>query len=145
VARVEIVFEGPVLFRHELDVRVSDLNYGNHLGHDALVGLLHEARVRFLGRCGLHELDVAGASMVMASLAVRYRAEAHLGERLSVEVAAGDVSSRLVELRYRVRSLDRDRIVADASTVMACLDPATGRVITVPAVLRDALTGRAEV
>jgi hypothetical protein len=37
-------------FRTTLTVRVTDLNYGNHLGNDALLGLLHEARV---SRCAL--------------------------------------------------------------------------------------------
>ncbi len=145
MARIDIPFDGPVLFRHPIEVRVSDLNYGNHLGHDSLVSLLHEARVRYLDSLGMHESDVDGTAMVIAALAVRYRAEARLGERLSVEIAAGDLSSRMVELCYRVRSLDHDRVVADASTALVCVDPAAGRAVSVPARLHDALTGRAEV
>ena len=29
-------------------VRIADINYGNHLGHDRLVSLLHQARVEAL-------------------------------------------------------------------------------------------------
>ena len=35
-----------VIHRHPLTVRVTDMNYGRHLGHDALVSLLHEARMQ---------------------------------------------------------------------------------------------------
>lgn len=145
MARIDIHFDGPVLFRHPIEVRVSDLNYGNHLGHDSLVSLLHEARVRYLGSLGMHESDVDGTAMVIESLAVRYRSEARLGERLSVEIAAGELSSRMVELRYRVRSLDHERVVADASTALVCVDSAAGRAVSVPVRLHDVLAGRAEV
>ena len=49
-------------FRTSLTVRVTDLNYGRHLGNDAVLGLLHEARVRFLRSLGYAELDVEGVS-----------------------------------------------------------------------------------
>ncbi len=45
------------LFSATLEVRISDINYGNHLGHDSLVSLLHEARVRFLRHLGYTELN----------------------------------------------------------------------------------------
>ena len=41
-----------------LPVWVSHINYGQHLAHDALIGLLHEARVRWLSSLSLSELDL---------------------------------------------------------------------------------------
>ena len=43
-----------IAFTTTLDVRISDINYGNHLGHDSLISLLHEARMRFLKQTGLY-------------------------------------------------------------------------------------------
>lgn len=45
--RVSLEFpNAAVIHRHPLTVRVTDMNYGRHLGHDALVSLLHEARMQ---------------------------------------------------------------------------------------------------
>jgi len=34
-------------------VQLTDTNYGNHVGHDTVMGLLHEARVQWLMSVGL--------------------------------------------------------------------------------------------
>ena len=48
MARVKLDLDGAAfVFRTELDVRITDINYGRHVGNDALLGLLHEARLRF--------------------------------------------------------------------------------------------------
>ena len=39
-------------FQVEMAVRVTDLNYGGHLGNDRLLSLVHEARVAFLAEHG---------------------------------------------------------------------------------------------
>ena len=50
MARVKLEIPELLPFATELEVRVGDVNYGGHLGNDALLGLLHEARIRFLGK-----------------------------------------------------------------------------------------------
>ena len=42
-------------FRTELPVRITDLNYGGHVGNDALLAMIQEARVRWLGQFGWTE------------------------------------------------------------------------------------------
>ena len=48
MARVKLDLNGvEFVFRTELDVRITDINYGRHVGNDAMLGLLHEARLRY--------------------------------------------------------------------------------------------------
>jgi acyl-CoA thioesterase FadM len=122
------------VFVHELEVRVGDLNYGRHLGHDALISLLHQARVRFLASRGASELDTDGLGMVVADLAVRYRAEAFLGDRLRVEIGIGERSAKSCDLHYRVTNLTTERLVAEAKTGVVFVDR-EGCVARLPAVL----------
>lgn len=35
-------------FKTRLQVRITDINIANHLGHVELIGMMHEARHRFL-------------------------------------------------------------------------------------------------
>ena len=44
-------------FRTELPVRITDVNYGQHVGNDALLGLLHEARLQYLRQLAFSEQD----------------------------------------------------------------------------------------
>ena len=85
-----------------MTVRVGDVNFAGHLGHDSLVTLLHEARARLFRTLGGHELDLFGVGIILADLVVVYRAEAFAGDRLTVEIAAREFSAKGCELVYRM-------------------------------------------
>ena len=59
-------------FSINITVRITDLNYGGHLGNDSLLSLIHEARVAFLDSHGLSELDCGGVSLTMGDAALIY-------------------------------------------------------------------------
>ena len=52
MARIEIEITDKLVFSTELEVRMSDINPANHVGHDAFISLVHEARVRFFEHLG---------------------------------------------------------------------------------------------
>ena len=74
-----------LIHRHALSVRVTDMNYGRHLGHDALVSLLHEARLQALMSLGFPEWDLEGYPSVVVDLAVQYQSEARFPDALVIE------------------------------------------------------------
>ena len=59
-------------YETEIPIRISDVNYGGHLGNDAVLSLAHEARVRFLALRGFSEKDVEGVGIMMVDAAVVY-------------------------------------------------------------------------
>lgn len=121
-----------------LPVQARDINYGGHLGHDAAVGLLHEARRRWLAAVGFDETACAGAGLIMLELEVHYMAEAFWGERLRAELALAPVGAARCEFRYR---LGRDgREVLRARTLMGFFDYRARRVVRRPAVFMDRMT-----
>lgn len=141
MARVIINLPDNFPYSTELEVRVSDLNYGNHLGNDAVLTLVHEARRRYLGWLGIEEIGTDGTGFVIADAAVVYRAQAFYGERLRIQVAAGDFGSRGCDFYYRVSHAQRDRDVAHAKTGVVCFDFRAQKAIRFPpailASLRD--------
>ena len=134
MSRLRIELPSIFPFRTALDVRVTDLNYGNHLGNDALLGLLHEARVRFLASLGYSELSVEGLGILMADCAIVYKAQGRLGDRLQVEVGVGDFTRSGCDLFYRV--LRGDAELARAKTGIVFYDYRAEAVRPVPAGFR---------
>ncbi len=139
MARVRIEFPEKTLFTHELPVRIDDLNYGRHLGHDTLVAVLHEARAQLFRHLGMEEYDAEGVALMVADLAVAYRSEAFFGQVLRIEIAAGEVRSRSCELLYRVSDRADGRLVALAQTWVVFVDPASRRPAPIPARFREFL------
>lgn len=139
MARISITLPDQFAFRTELEVRVGDLNYGNHLGNDQALSLIHEARRRYLRALGLEEIAADGTGLVIADAALVYRAQAFYADRLSVEVAAGDFGSRGCDFYYRISQLPGGRDVVHAKTGVVCFDFRTQKVMRMPARMRTAL------
>jgi acyl-CoA thioesterase FadM len=122
-----------------LEVRVTDLNYGGHLGNDRMLALAQEARAKYLEHLGASELDVYGARIVVADAVVIYRAEVHAGEVLRFEVAAAPAGRVAIDLYYRVRRVRDEAAVAEIKTGVVFLAPASGRPTRVPPPLLERL------
>ena len=129
--RVEINLPERFPFSTELEVRVSDLNYGNHLGNDGVLSLIHEARRRYLRSLGADEIGADGLGFIIADAAIVYRAQAFYGERLKLEVAAGEFQSRSLAFHYRVSKGDGGA-VAEARTGVVCFDFKAQRPVSIP-------------
>jgi acyl-CoA thioesterase FadM len=142
--RVKLDFpDGALIHRHPLAVRVTDMNYGRHLGHDALVSLLHEARLQALLALDLPEWDLAGYPSVVADLAVQYQSEAHCPEMLVVETAVPMPEGKALTVYHRVLKRDTndkgEQVVATARLNLLLIDPARGRPVAVPEAVKQAL------
>jgi acyl-CoA thioesterase FadM len=140
MARIKLDLPTEFPFRTTLTVRVTDLNYGNHLGNDAVLGMIHEARVRWLRSMGYSELDVEGVGIIMADCAIVYKAQGYLGEELTVAVAAGDFSRIGCDLFYRLSKADGSE-VARAKTGIVFFDYQAQAARPVPAGFRRQTSG----
>ena len=127
MARIIITYEEKTLFTHDLTVRVKD-----HLAHDSVISLLHEARAQFFVANNMSELDVEGYGIIMADIGVNYRSEAFFGQMLSVEIALGDFSAKGCDMYYRMSSKETGKVVAIAKTGLVFFDYEAKKPVAVP-------------
>jgi len=132
MARVTIEMPALFPFSTELQVQVGHINYGGHLGNDAMLSLVHEARVRFLRRLGYSERDVEGVGLLMVDAQVVYRSEVFHGDTLVIEVAVGEVGRSGCDFFYRVTSRESGREAARAKTGVVFFDYERRRIARVP-------------
>ena len=138
MGRVAIELPKRFPYAVELEVRVGDLNYGNHLGNDAVLTLIHEARRRYIRSLGSDEI-ADGVGFVVADAAVVYRAQAFYADRLRIEVAAGEFGSRSCAFFFRVSDAADGRVVAEARTGMVSFDFRAQKAMSIPPELRAKL------
>lgn len=118
--RLDIPEELP--FATEIRIRISDVNYGGHLGNDSVLSLVHEARLRFFASHGWSELDLGGVGTVMTDAAVQYLSQGVHGQRLRVEVGAAEVGRSGFDLLYRLTDTETGVAVALAKTGIVAFD-----------------------
>lgn len=130
--RLQLTPRSAYPFSTGLAVRVTDLNYGGHLGNDRILALLQEARVAFLADHGWSEIDCAGTGLIMTDAAIQYRGEAFAGDRLEIEVAMAEAARTGFRFFYRITRCGDEALIAVAETGMACFDYRRRRVVALP-------------
>jgi acyl-CoA thioester hydrolase len=143
MARIKIDLPSTFPFYTAIPIRITDLNYGNHVGNDTVLSLLHEARMRFLQHAGYSEMNFAGAGMIMSDVAIQFKTELFYGDTVIASVAAGEFSKAGFEFYYKLEKEDNGKkiLVATAKTGMVCYDYGKKKIVTVPEEAKIALMG----
>ncbi len=134
MARIKIDIPEKIMATYPVPIRITDINYGNHVGNDAFVGIIHEARMQWLRQYGYTELKIEGIGLIMSDLAVEFKNEAFYGDIVEVKLGAGEISRVGFELYYQlfVKRNDKEIVLANAKTGMVCYDYYAKKVVQIP-------------
>jgi acyl-CoA thioester hydrolase len=92
-------------FITDLKVQVGDVNYGGHLSNDAILRLVHQARIEMLASWQMTEMDAGGHGLIMLDSMVQYKAEGFLNDPLQVSIYVLEVSRIGFDLFYRLETV----------------------------------------
>jgi acyl-CoA thioesterase FadM len=106
----------------EIEVRVSDLNYGNHMGNQQFLAYAQEARVRFLEENGFTELDFGGVSLIQADAAITYSCEGRLGDRVQIDLATEVTGNSSFNMYYKFSNATQGKHMANIRTALVSYD-----------------------
>jgi acyl-CoA thioester hydrolase len=113
-----------------LTVRVSDLNYGNHVGYQNYFSFFQEARIAYLGQFGYSEMDIEGYGMIIAEANCKYKKELFLHDGIRVACGIQQIKSKRFIMRYVITN---DRTVcAEGFTHNLCYDYQAKKVMRIP-------------
>jgi acyl-CoA thioester hydrolase len=132
MARIKLDLPEKFDFSTEIAVRISDINYGGHLGHDSVLSLTHEARLRLLRKYDFTEIDIEGSGLIISDVAIVYKSEAFYGETLKIEVATSDFSKYGCDFIYKITEKVTGREIARAKTGIVFFDYENRKVAPVP-------------
>jgi acyl-CoA thioester hydrolase len=132
MARIKISLPEQFVFYTTIPIRITDVNYGGHVGNDTILTLLHEARMQFLNHFNYTELDLEGASLIMSDAAIEFKSELFYGDRVKAYVAANDFSKVGFDVCYKLVNEKDGKVVALAKTGMVCYDYKIKKVVAVP-------------
>ena len=120
MARIKIDMPENKLAEIIIPVRISDINYGNHVGNDAFVSIIHETRMQWLQQQGYTELNFAGIGLIMSDLAIEFKNESFYGDILEVTIYAGETTRVSFDLYYQLSTIRNSvrLILANAKTGM---------------------------
>jgi len=138
--RVKINMPETYLFSTVIPVRITDINYGGHVGNNAFLGILHEARMQFLQKHQCTEMDFFGCGLIMLDAAINFKKELFYGQVLTVNVTISSFTRLGFDIFYQITTTDDKGITvaAEAKTGMICFDYQQKKKAAVPAAAIEA-------
>lgn len=121
------------VFLTELPIRISDINYGGHLGHDAVLPFTHEARVRFLNTLNYTEMDFGGPGIVLSGVMIEYINETFYGDTIRIKIALSGFHKNGLDLVYQLENKNKDIPIARVLTSIIFFDYEIRKVVRTPA------------
>ena len=140
--RIRIELPANFNFTTKIPIRITDLNYGGHVGNDTVLSLIHEARAQFLQHHGYKELDFGGVGLIMSDAGIQYKNELFYGDVVIASVTTGAYSKVAFDIYYKFEKEAEGKLmlVAAAKTGMVCYDYSAKKTVSVPEEARIKLT-----
>lgn len=132
MARVKLEMPERFSFSTVVPVRITDVNYGGHVGNDTVLSLIHEVRLQYFRSLGYSEMDLGGVSVIMSDVAIEFKKEIFYGDALTARVVVGNVTRVAFELYYTLVKNKAETVVALAKTGMVCFDYGQKKAVAVP-------------
>jgi len=144
MARVKIDLPETFNFKTSFPVRITDLNYGNHVGNDKVLSFIHEARVRWLVSLGYSELNLEGVGMIMADATLQFKSEIFYGDELEISLQPVEFSRAGFDLVYRIekKSSKGTEVAALARTSMICYDYGLKKITGLPEAAKTRMSSK---
>lgn len=130
--RIKIDLPDKFIFSTEIALRISDINYGGHLGNDSVLSIFQEARIRFLNHFGYSEMNIEGSGIIMTDAAVQYKSQGYYGDVLLVELTVDDFQNIGCDFYYRASNKTNGKIVAIGKTGIAFFNYENNKLTSVP-------------
>ena len=132
--RIKINIPDHFTFSTNIKIRITDINYGGHVGNDSFLSLVHEARLQFLQSNGFSEMDVMGIGLIMADAGIEFKKEMVYGDTVKISVAATNFDRIGFDIFYLLE-VEKDgikNITGKAKTGMMCFDYANKKKAALP-------------
>ena len=127
-----------LLYTAAISVRWRDLDAFNHVNNSTYLTYLEEARVQWLQHLpgswsDEHAMPVMAASTLNYRLPIEWPGEVH------IELYCARLGNSSMTVAHRiVDPADNSKLYCDGNVVMVWMDPATGKSVSLPQVIRDA-------
>jgi acyl-CoA thioesterase FadM len=133
MSRIKIELPPYVAYTTEIPIRITDINYGSHVGNDTILSLVHEIRMQWLSHLGYEsELAIDGIGLIMVDAGIEFKSELFYGNPVIATLIIGDVSKVGFDLYYKLENKKDHSLVAVVKTGLICFDYTKRKIASIP-------------
>lgn len=134
MARVKLEVPSTFSFQTTIPVRITDINYGGHVGNDSILSILHEARIQFLKKFGCDEKNFLGVGLIMNDVAIEFKRELFYGDTIHASLTIPNFEKVSFDIFYKLEIAVKEKLTVAtlAKTGMVCFNYNTKKISAVP-------------
>ena len=133
MSRIKINFPEKSIFQYKSIVGVGMVNYGAHLGNDAVLTIFHDARIAFFHKHGLTEVNLSGGlGIIQSDAAVQYLSEGLLHDKITTSLAFEITSNKSFDIYYKIECENKIKPIAIGKTGMVMFNYSTKKMSQIP-------------
>lgn len=142
MARVKIDMPEKLGFTTQIPVRITDINYGGHVGNDSILSIIHQARIDFLRSMGYEERGADDKGLIMSDAALVYKGEGFSGDIFDIAIGTADIAPFGFDIYYRITTIRDGKtiLIAEAKSGMIYFDYSTRKVARLPEEWKEKLS-----
>lgn len=114
--KIPLPLSAEVLYQGKITVRITDLNFGNHLANQNVLTYAHQARCEYFRALGQSEMRFFGTSLIMSDAMIQFQSEAYFMDTLDFYLYLGDYHGAAFDLIYLFKKDNQD--IARVKTAM---------------------------
>lgn len=119
-------------FSHTIKIRVTDLNYGNHLANQQFLAFAQEARLKYFQKYGFNEKDFGGFGLIQADAAIVFKGEGHLDDEVEIKISLVQTSRAGFDVFYLFYNTTKNSEMAHIRTAIVCYDYDLKKPVAIP-------------
>lgn len=141
MARIKIEIPTNFQFQTTIPVRITDVNYGGHVGNDAILSIMQEARTQFIMSLGYKdEISITdNIGTIVTDAAIEYKAESFYGDELSISISINDFNKYGFDIYYQIKRKSDNKEIAKGKTGVVCFNYSVKKIAPLPASFLEAL------
>jgi acyl-CoA thioester hydrolase len=137
MSRVKLEIPDKFEFSTKIPIRITDINYGGHLGNDSILAIIHEARVQYLENISFSEKDIDGVGIIMVDSAIIYKSEGFYGDTLKIEVCVENIEAIGFDIFYKITNAETNKEIAVSKTGMVFYDYQNKKITKCPEIFKS--------
>lgn len=123
MSRIKITFPEKSIFQYKSVIGVNMINYGGHLGNDAVLTIFQDARIAFFKANNLSEINIGNElGIIQSDAAVQYLSEGHLHDEITTTIAFDITSTIGFDIYYKIETKGATKPIAIGKTGMITFD-----------------------
>ena len=124
-------------YSQSLNVRIDDINFGNHLCHSRYINILHNTRALFFNQLGFSEVNCFGYGIIVLNLSIDYLCQCTFNDSLEVKLCIDSLEKVTFSLTYSIFNHTSHKLAARATTKMGFIDMQRGTLKKVPSEFKN--------